>query len=203
MLCRNQKTGVVTIMRKLFTKAALAPLVLLSGMSTQAAVFELDPAESTVIFKWSYEGTPYQGEFKNVQASFDIDLTNPGGCNFSVTIPIADIAVDGAEVKDYLMDIEMFDVDQFPTASFQATKCSLQSVNSFTAEGSLTIRNQTHPLAFPFTLDIEMNDGQPRFHLTSEVTVKRLEFGVGQGYWANTSTIPNDVTIQVDVYAGQ
>ena len=115
----------------------------------------------------------------------------------------ADIAVDGAEVKDYLMDIEMFDVDQFPTASFQATKCSLQSVNSFTAEGSLTIRNQTHPLAFPFTLDIEMNDGQPRFHLTSEVTVKRLEFGVGQGYWANTSTIPNDVTIQVDVYAGQ
>ena len=53
-------------MRKLFTKAALAPLVLLSGMSAQAAVFELDPAESTVIFKWSYEGTPYQGEFKNV-----------------------------------------------------------------------------------------------------------------------------------------
>lgn len=190
-------------MRKLFTKAALAPLVLLSGVSAQAAVFELDPAESTVIFKYSYEGTPYQGEFKNVQASFDIDISNPGACNFAVTIPIADIAVEGAEVKDYLMDIEMFDVDQFPTASFQATKCSLQSVNSFTAEGSLTIRNQTHPIAFPFTLDIEIYDGQPRLHLSSEVTVKRLDFGVGQGYWANTSTIPNDVVIQVDVYAGQ
>jgi len=190
-------------MSKLFARAAVVPLALIGAMSAQAAVFELDPAESTVVFKYSYEGTPYQGEFKNVQASFDIDIANPGSCNFSVTIPIADIAVDGAEVKDYLMDIEMFDVDQFPTASFQATKCSLQSVNSFTAEGSLTIRNQTHPIAFRFTLDIEMNDGQPRLHLTSEVTVKRLDFGVGQGYWANTSTIPNDVVIQVDVYAGQ
>ncbi len=190
-------------MSKLFARAAVAPLALIGAMSAHAAVFELDPAESTVIFKYSYEGTPYQGEFKNVQASFDIDISNPGSCNFSVTIPIADIAVDGAEVKDYLMDIEMFDDDQFPTASFQATKCSLQSVNAFTAEGSLTIRNQTHPIAFPFTLDIEMYDGQPRLHLTSEVTVKRLDFGVGQGYWANTSTIPNDVVIQVDVYAGQ
>jgi polyisoprenoid-binding protein YceI len=190
-------------MSKLFARAAVVPLALIGAMSAQAAVFELDPAESTVVFKYSYEGTPYQGEFKNVQASFDIDIANPGSCNFSVTIPIADIAVDGAEVKDYLMDIEMFDVDQFPTASFQATKCSLQSVNAFTAEGSLTIRNQTHPIAFPFTLDIEIYDGQPRLHLTSEVTVKRLDFGVGQGYWANTSTIPNDVVIQVDVYAGQ
>jgi polyisoprenoid-binding protein YceI len=102
-----------------------------------------------------------------------------------------------------MMDIELFDVDQFPTASFQASKCTLVSLNSFTAEGSLTIRNQTHPVAFPFTLDIEMYDGQPRFHMTSEVTIQRLDYGVGQGYWANTSTIPNDVLIKVDVYAGQ
>jgi polyisoprenoid-binding protein YceI len=48
-----------------------------------------------------------------------------------------------------------------------------------------------------------MYDGQPRFHMTSEVTIQRLDYGVGQGYWANTSTIPNDVLIKVDVYAGQ
>ena len=69
------------------------------------------------------------------------------------------------------------------------------------ADGNLTIRDQTHPLSFPFNLDIEMVDGQPRFHLTSEVTIQRLEYGVGQGYWANTATIPNDVLIQIDVYA--
>lgn len=190
------------MMRKLFTKAALAPLVLLTGVSAQAATWELDPGESTVTFQYSYEGAPYEGAFKNVQATFDIDITNPGACNFSVTIPIADIEIE-KEAKDFMMDIELFDVDQFPTASFQASKCTLVSLNSFTAEGGLTIRNQTHPVAFPFTLDIEMYDGQPRFHMTSEVTIQRLDYGVGQGYWANTSTIPNDVLIKVDVYAGQ
>ena len=189
-------------MTKQLCRAALVPLVLATGISAaQAATWEIEPTESRVFFNYSYEGTPYQGEFKNVEATFDIDITNPGSCNFQVTIPIESIAVDSPEVMDYLLDIEMFDVDQFPTASFTATQCKLESANSFVADGSLTIRDQTHPISFPFNLDIESVDGQPRFHLTSEVTVQRLEFGVGQGYWANTATIPNDVLIQVDVYA--
>ena len=58
-------------------------------------------------------------------------------------------------------------------------------------------------MTFPFTLEMEMYDGQPRFHLTSEVTVQRLDYGVGQGYWANTATIPNEVVVVIDVYANQ
>tara|TARA_R110002167_G_scaffold135024_3_gene321320 strand:+ start:456 stop:1031 length:576 start_codon:yes stop_codon:yes gene_type:complete len=190
-------------MRTLVKRAALAPLLLIIGAQAQAANFEIDAAESRVIFKYSYEGTPYQGEFKNVAATFDIDMMNPASCDFMVTIPIEDIDVDGAETLDYLLDLEMFDVDQFPTATFHAEKCSMSSMNQFTSEGMLTIRDQTHPITFPFSLEMEMYDGQPRFHLTSEVTIQRLDYGVGQGYWANTATIPNDVIVEIDVYANQ
>jgi len=79
--------------------------------------------------------------------------------------------------------------------------CRLQTTSSFIADGMLTIRDQTNPISFPFTMDIETVDGQPRFRLTSEVTIQRLEYGVGQGYFANTASIPNDVRIEVDVYA--
>lgn len=183
----------------------LAPLPLLlsilASSPAHAATWELDPGKSRVIFKYSFEGKPYQGEFKNVKATFDIDPLKPGACKFTVTIPIKDLHVDSAEVKDYLHDVELFDVDQFPTASFKAEKCSLKSANSFDADGVLTIRNQTHPLKFPFKLDIAMAGGKPSFHLTSEVTIQRLKFGVGQGYWANTAAVPNDVIVAVDVYA--
>lgn len=189
-------------MRTMFSRAALAPLLLLTGISAQAATWDMDPNESKVVFKYSYEGTPYEGEFKNIDATFDIDPMRPGSCEFTVTIPIEDISVDSPEVLDYLLDIELFDVDQFPTASFKAENCELQSMNSFVAEGTLTIRDQTHPLSFPFDFEVEMYDGQPRFHLTSAVTIQRLDYGVGQGYWANTSSIPNDVEIEIDVYAG-
>jgi polyisoprenoid-binding protein YceI len=190
-------------MRNMFSKAALVPVLFLSSLQVQAANWELDPAESIVKFKYSYEGTPYEGQFQNVQATFDIDPTNPGTCNFAVTIQVSDIKVDSAEVLDYLLDLEMFDVDRWPTASFKAEKCSLESLNSFVSEGTLTIRDQTHPVSFPFKLDIETVDGQVAFHMTSEVTIQRLDFGVGQGYWANTATIPNDVIVGIDVYAIQ
>jgi polyisoprenoid-binding protein YceI len=178
-----------------------APVVLLMGTSAHAATWELDPAKSRVVFKYSHEGKPYEGEFKNVKATFDIDPLNPSACKFAVTIPIKDLSVASAEVKDYLHDVEMFDVDQFPTSTFKAEKCTLKSANSFVASGTLTIRNQTHPLSFPFKLDIDLKGAKPNFHLTSEVTIQRLKFGVGQGYWANTAAVPNDVVVAVDVYA--
>lgn len=188
-------------MRTLFYRAALAPLLLLIGLPTQAATWVLDPADSHVYFKYHFGSDPYQGEFKNVEAVFKIDLMSPSECDFTVTIPIGDIFVDSPEVLDYLHDYELFDVDTWPTANFKAEKCRLESLNSFVSEGTLTIRDQTQPLSFPFKVDVETSGGKLRFHLTSEVTIKRLDFGVGQGYWANTAEVPNDVVIEVDVYA--
>jgi polyisoprenoid-binding protein YceI len=179
----------------------LAPLLLVAALPVHAATWELDSAKSKVVFKYSHEGKPYQGEFKNVKATFDIDPLKPNACKFTVTIPIKDLSVASTEVRDYLHDVELFDVDQFPTSTFKAEKCTLKSANSFIAEGSLTIRDKTNPLSFPFKLDIGMTGGKPSFRLTSEVTIQRLKFGVGQGYWANTSGVPNDVVIVVDAYA--
>jgi len=188
-------------MRTLFYRAVLAPLLLLISLPAQAATWVIDPDDSHVYFKYTFGGDAYRGEFKNVEAIFEIDPMSPGTCNFSVTIPIGEISIDSPEVLDYLLDYELFDVDTWPTASFKAEKCRLESLNTFVADGTLTIRDQTHPLSFPFKLNVETAGGRIRFRLTSEVTIKRLEYDVGQGYWANTGEVPNDVVIEIDVYA--
>jgi polyisoprenoid-binding protein YceI len=168
-------------MRTLLYRAALAPILLLITLPVQAATWVLDPEQSSVIFEYTFGGDPYEGEFKNVEAIFNIDPMNPAACD--------------------LHDYELFDVDQWPTASFKADSCSLKSLSSFVSEGTLTIRDQTNPMSFPFNLDVDMEGGKLSFHLTSEVTINRLEYGVGQGYWAGTGEIPNEVTIKVDVRA--
>ncbi len=188
-------------MRTLLCRAALAPLLLLIGLPAQAATWVLDPEDSHVYFKYKYGNDPYQGEFTNVEARFEIDLMNPGACDFSVTIHINDIGIESPEVLDYLLDFELLDVDQFPTASFKAESCRLTGIDSFESDGILTVRDETHPMTFPFNLSVETSGGKLRFHLTSEVTIQRLMYGVGQGYWANTGGIPNDVDIIIDVYA--
>jgi polyisoprenoid-binding protein YceI len=190
-------------MRTLINRMVLAPILLCIGLPVQAATWVLAPGESRVAFQYKYGSDPYEGVFTNVDATFEFDIMQPGTCDFQVTINLDNIDIESPEVLDYLLDFELFDVDQFPTASFKAEKCSLNSLNSFTSDGTLTIRDQTHPLSFPFTFDIETLDGQIAFHLTSEVTILRLDYGVGQGYWANTAEVPNEVVVSVDVYAIQ
>lgn len=190
-------------MRNFLTRLMLVPLALGSAMAAQAATWVLDPDDSSVIFEYTYGGEPWEGEFANVEAVFNIDPMSPLSCDFQVTIHIEDINIDSPEALDYLLDYELFDVDQFPTATFKAEQCKLQSVDSFIADGTLTIRDQTHPISFPFDLSIDTSAGKLRFHLTSEVSIERLKYGVGQGYWASTAEIANEVKVKVDVYATQ
>ena len=196
----NFLSGVIITMRSLFSLAVLAPLMMLISLPAQAVTWVIDQEDSRVIFKYNYGVDQYEGEFKNVEAIFEIDPLSPGSCKFSVTIPIEDLSIDSPEAKDYLLDYELFDVDRWPTATFNAEQCRLTGADSFVSDGTLTIRDQTHPLSFPFELDVEI-DGGLRFRLTSEVTIQRLVYGVGQGYWENTAEVPNDVIIAVDVYA--
>ncbi len=188
------------MMRKLLLAALLPPL-LSTGPAALAQTWVIDKEQSKVLFHYSYAGDPYFGEFRNVDAVFDIDPMDPGSCDFSVTIPIAEIGLDSPEAIDYLLDVELFDVDRFPTARFVAEECRLQSMDSFVSNGTLTIRDITRPMSFPFTLGVEVNDGQIGFRLKSNVSILRLEYGVGQGYWASTAEIPNEIGIEVDVYA--
>ena len=190
-------------MRKLMNLAISGLGLLLVGIPAHAAMWELDPGMSEVVFHYSYGTDPYEGRFTNIQATFDIDPMRPGSCKFDVTIDIESIAVDSPEVQDYLLDYELFDVDTWPTATFTAESCRLTGAGSFESDGTLTIRDQTNDLTFPFDLSIETCDGQVCFHLTSEVELLRLEYGVGQGYWANTAEVPNEVRVTVDVYAVQ
>ena len=190
-------------MRKLMNRALLGLALIVVGLPAKAANWVLDPGLSQVIFEYSYGTDPYQGIFSNVEATFDIDPMRPGSCKFDVTINIEDIDVDSPEVLDYLLDYELFDVDTWPTATFSAESCRLTGVTSFESDGTLTIRDQTQPMTFPFDLSIETCDGQVCFHLTSEVEILRLEYGVVQGYWANTAEVPNEVKVIVDVYAMQ
>ena len=118
-------------MRTLLNRALLGAALLIIGLPAQAAMWKLDPAMSTVTFKYNYGSDLYEGKFTNVEANFDIDPMRPGSCKFDVTINIEDIDVDSPEVLDYLLDYELFVVDTWPMAKFLAVSCRLTGVTSF------------------------------------------------------------------------
>jgi polyisoprenoid-binding protein YceI len=67
------------------------------------------------------------------------------------------------------------------------------------AIGDLTIRGKTMPVVIPFTLDIENKTA----HMKGEVSLNRTNFGIGQGQWADESTVKHDVKVIIDLKAAQ
>ena len=70
---------------------------------------------------------------------------------------------------------------------------------SYEATGKLTIRDVTREIHVPFTYTAVTEAGKPAAWIKGETKIQRLDFGVGGGDWADTSTIPNEVAISTKV----
>ena len=57
------------------------------------------------------------------------------------------------------------------------------------------MRGVPKPVTLPFKLEIK----QDRAHFTGEMTVERLDYGIGQGPWKDTSVVGNTVKIFIDL----
>ncbi|MBU0800787.1 MAG: YceI family protein, partial [Alphaproteobacteria bacterium] len=72
----------------------------------------------------------------------------------------------------------------------------------YVANGVLTIRDVTLPVSVVFTLDISTDDaGNKVAKMDGSFDLNRLDFGVGQGDWAGTGTVANQVNVRVSVTA--
>jgi polyisoprenoid-binding protein YceI len=61
--------------------------------------------------------------------------------------------------------------------------------------GKLTLRGVTRELRVPLTIR-KVGAG---LEISGEVTVRRLDYGVGQGEWKSTEWVGNDVKLQYKV----
>ena len=92
---------------------------------------------------------------------------------------------------------DWFAVDQFPKATFTATKFTKTGENRYRADGQVSIKGVTKPASLPFRLTIEGD----RATMTGQTTLDRTAFGIGQGEFGATDQIPAAVTVQVSLKA--
>jgi polyisoprenoid-binding protein YceI len=86
----------------------------------------------------------------------------------------------------------------FPKAVYTSNKFVKTGDKTFTAEGTLTIRDKSQPVTLTFTQE---EYSATRGRVKGSTTLKRLLFGVGQGEWADTKTISDDVLVDFVITA--
>lgn len=183
--------------RTLGAAMLLAPL-LLSSLTAQAIQYDrVDTTRSTIKFVPVLMGTKTEGGFKKFSAQIRFDPEKPAQAQARAEIDLQSFDIGFDEAIDEALGPNWFNTKHYPKALFNTTQVKALGNDRFELSGELTIRNQTKPVRFPVALTREAN-GQAR--LEGHLVIKRLDFGLGQGPWAATNTVANDVTVQLKLF---
>lgn len=173
-------------------RLALASL-LLAAAPAMAADYVQAPG-STLVFASNYQGETFTGKFGSFTTTMSFDPKQLATSKLDVAIQLAGTQTGNKDRDDTLVSADFFNVGKFAQARYTATKFRALGGNQYAADGTLTLRGASKPVTLTFTWT---PGAQPV--LSGKATVKRLDFGVGGGDWADTSTIPNEVAISTKV----
>lgn len=175
--------------------AVASALVAMMSAPVLAADYTQAPGSgSTLVFATKYDGEVFTGTFPGFSTKISFDPDRPADGRLDVTIPLARADTGNADRDSTLKTGDFFDIGRFASARYTANGFRALGGNAYAADGTLELRG----IKKPVTLNFTWTPGA-RPTLAGKATVKRLEFGVGGGDWADTGTIPDEVAISTRV----
>jgi polyisoprenoid-binding protein YceI len=161
-----------------------------------APVWTVDPG-SSVGFSSSFSGTAFSGHFNRWTAAIRFDPKNLAGSSVTATIDVSSAATGDKDRDSSLPTADFFNAPKFPNATFTATSFKDLGGGHYQAIGTLSLRGVSKPLTLPFSLAITGAQAK----MSAAVALNRLAFGVGQGEWGGTDSIPAAVNVTINLAA--
>lgn len=187
----------------------LAAVALVAGGAQAATRYEIDPAHSRASFSIRHMMvTNVRGEFGGVSGEVMLDDKDPSKSVVKATVDVKTLNT-GVDKRDaHLKSGEFFDVEKFPTMTFESTKVTKGAKKgSWKVDGNLTLHGVTKPV----TLDVDeltepvknpMMGGVVERGASASTTVSRKDFGM---VWAGPAlekggvVLGDEVKVNVDV----
>jgi polyisoprenoid-binding protein YceI len=148
------------------------------------------PAGSSLAFEFDQAGAQSSGSFRQFTTELAYDEKNLAASSLRVTVQIGSLDTQDQERDTTLKDADLFDTAKYPTATYSARSLD-KTPNGIVAMGKLTLRGVTKDLRLPLAI----RSTPQGLELSGEATIKRLDYGVGQGDWASSEWVGNDVKL--------
>ena len=164
--------------------------------------YRIDPLHTATTFAVSHLGVSLQrGSFGRTTGTVVLDRTAHKGL-IDVSIDASTVNSGSPSRETLLKGEDYFNVSQYPTISFKATKVKFDGDAIVACDGELTMRGVTKPVALSvsgFKCAIHPSTKTPVCGAEITATVKRSEFGMVK----NMASTGDEVTIAVAVEAIQ
>lgn len=167
-----------------------AALALALPLAVQAADYSVNQAQSKLGFSSSFQGQGFDGSFGKWNATISYDPANLAAAKFDVTVDLASAKTGDKDRDGALPGSDFFNVAKYPQAHYVTTGFH-KNGSQVIADGQLSLRGVTKPLS----LVVDFKPAGTGATLDVSGALKRLDFGVGGGDYADTSVIGPEVKI--------
>ena len=175
---------------------ALIPAVLTVAFSAAAmpaaAQQKLLNSQSSIAFEIKQMGVPVQGHFKKFDAQISFDAAKLATSKVSFTVDIASATLGAPEMDAELPKATWFNTAKFPQAQFTSSAFKALGGGKYEVAGKLAIKGQSHDVTVP----LAMSQNGAATTASGVLPIKRLAFRIGEGDWADTSMVADDVQVR-------
>lgn len=180
---------------KIRTLALLASVSFAAGILSTSANAAVDAQKSTLTVTFKQMNVPVDAKFKTMNANVHFDPANLAASKAQIDVDVASFDLGSAEYNREVTGKDWFDAKGFPRATFVSTSIKPGANGTYSVAGTLTIRGKARTVVVPLQYH---KDGASQV-FDGSLTFKRLDFGIGQGEWSDTSIVANDVTLKFHV----
>lgn len=171
-----------------------ATAVVLVSMGTLPALAEqkLLPAQSEIAFVSKQMGVPVEGRFRKFDAQLAFDPSRPETAKLAFSVDIASVTLGSPEPDAELPKAPWFNTAKFPQATFQSGAVKAVGGGKFDVSGKLTIKGTARDVLVP----VALTQSGATTTASGQFTIKRLAFKIGEGEWADTGMVADDVQVK-------
>jgi polyisoprenoid-binding protein YceI len=173
--------------------------------TTATTTWNIDPAHSSAEFKVKHMMISHvKGQFAKVTGTLTLDESNLANSRVEALIEAGSLETRDAQRDAHLKSADFFDVEKFPTLSFQSTRINLVRDGELAIEGDLTIRGVTRKVVFYAegpTPPAKDPWGNTRVGVSATTKISRKDFGLtwNAALESGGFLVGDEVTITLDV----
>lgn len=184
-------------MKKLIT---FGSILLASALPLAAHAVEYNQVQadkSATSFAYKQMGVAMDGKFRKFATQLTFDPSKPAAARASIDVDLASIDTGSGESDQEVAGKLWFNTKAFPTAHFASTGIKPLGNNRYEVTGQLTIKGRTQTVVAPTTVTIQGNSAT----FDGALVIKRADFAIGEGIWADFGTVANEISIKFHILA--
>jgi polyisoprenoid-binding protein YceI len=177
---------------------SLAVLAVLGTPAAHAVEYRtVLPKQSAISFEFRQMGVPVAGGFKRFTPQMVFDPARPEAASARIEIDLASIDAGSVEADEESAGKLWFNRSVYPKALFVSSQVRPLGNNRYEMRGTLTLKGKSRELIVPVTY----TPGKNAATFDGAFVLKRLEFGIGEGMWADVATVANEVQVKFRIAA--